>query len=137
MKSGCKMNTIGPFVCGYEDMAFSRDQYYGRLGHCLNNTLAFSSFSLSTTQIFLLHTISFACPPTVPQPAPPPFSPPPSPLSYSPSDAAVLSYSLFDRRPQHRLPLSLILPSPSTPPSPLYTFLATPAATFTATLSSH
>ncbi|GMN57148.1 hypothetical protein TIFTF001_026261 [Ficus carica] len=44
-------------------------------------------------------------------------------LSHSPGDAAAaLPSSSFDRRPQHRYPFSLILASPSTPPSPLSPF---------------
>ncbi|GMN47656.1 hypothetical protein TIFTF001_016835 [Ficus carica] len=48
-----------------------------------------------------------------------------------------LPFSSFDRRTQCRHPLPLILPTPSTPPSPLSLFFAATVATSTATLSSH
>ncbi|GMN57822.1 hypothetical protein TIFTF001_026932 [Ficus carica] len=59
-------------------------------------------------------------------------------LSHSPGDTtAALPSSSFDRRPQCRHPLSLILPlpstPPSTPPSPLSPFSTAAAATSVAT----
>ncbi|GMN61062.1 hypothetical protein TIFTF001_030144 [Ficus carica] len=91
--------------------------------------------TVQRSTFLLLPIISFACPPTAPLPSPPA----PYPLSYSPGDAAAtaLPSSSLDRRPQCRHPLPLILPLPSTLPSPLSPFSATAVATSTATLSSH
>ncbi|GMN18991.1 hypothetical protein TIFTF001_046885 [Ficus carica] len=93
-----------------------------------------SDDELTNPERFLLPTISFARPPTALLPSPLP----PYPLSYSPDDAtAALPSSSFDRRPQCLHPLPLILPLPSTPPSPLSPFSIAAIATSTATLSSH